>query len=300
MSGASANQAFFQLAGALIPALLFGGAIFEARRLAKGREGSAERVLLKALLALVVLAAVAEVVAIRGAIDGSIGGLSLHYVGFVVCIGTLAIALHVVTPWARSLSILKSPGPGTARAVVLLCVGLAATAAFWLHAGISHAQFSQNIDGAFTSYISTAQAQSTAYSETAGAREAALTSFVLGQPPTFTTTQRRLLSPEINHFIDMVDIQVFQPGKRETVNVRESMVMGFTSSLIKKVQGQLGGAGTPQVNLVTIAVDLVKSTGIAYIKAVNAAQTARQAFKTSCEGGQDPRCRADIVNGIGA
>jgi hypothetical protein len=94
---ASANQAFYQVAVALIPGLLFGGALLEARDTREA--GDAPGLLRFGVVLLVVLAGVAEIVSIRGAVGGSTGTLGQRVVVFVVVVGTVAIGVRTAMPW---------------------------------------------------------------------------------------------------------------------------------------------------------------------------------------------------------
>jgi len=304
VTGISATQAFFQLAVAAIPALLFGGAFLESRRKPSlGKRGYAERVVLISLVALVLIGAFAEVVAVRGAVDGRTAGFYLHFVAFVLCAGTVALALTVASPWAKyALPERWSQfGPFTrtlaALAAVMLCAGVGLGFQFWLHTGISRAQFSQTVDGAFANYVAAEQGQSTTFDQSVTAREDALT-FTAQHSALLARRRRGELNVQLHQLVNAVDRSVFNsaadPGQREM------NVIHATSLMTTKAQQELGGATTAAAVLVTIQADEVKATAVAYIKAVNASQTAFAALTKACGGGEDPRCSPNALRAQGA
>ncbi|MGD1057981.1 MAG: hypothetical protein ABR992_11285 [Solirubrobacteraceae bacterium] len=294
MGGASATQSFFQLAVAAIPALLFGGAVLDSRRHGK-REGplqDGERVFAKTLLAIVVLAGFAELVAVRGAVDGSIGGVFLDYVAFVLCAGTLALAVNIVLPWGTELwprigSSDRWKTRGARLVVVVGGVGLVIGLLVWVHAGVSRAQYSQNVAAAFTSFVAATQEQSTSYDQTATARETALT-FVAEHAWAFTLDQRATLDTQLRELVDQIDQLSFKshkpPGETET-KIGET-----TETMIKALESELGGPDKLPTVLITIVADEVKTTGVAYVKAVDAKTASLQVLRTACNDGSDPRC----------
>jgi hypothetical protein len=279
---------------AAIPALLFGGAVLDSRRRGQ-REGTlqdGERVFVVALVLIVLLAGPAELIAVRGAVDGSTGGLLLDYVAFVLSAGTLALAVNIVMPWAAALfpRIGSSERGKThaARLVVIVTGGALVVALLvWVHAGVSRAQYSQNVGAAFTSYVAATQAQSTSFDQTATARETALM-FVSEHSWAFAPNQRTTLEKQLQRLVDRIDYLEFEtdepPGDTEIKIAKETTTMtnGFQSELV--------GRNAPTAVLITIVADEVKATGVAYVKAVDAKNTALQALRTACSGGHDPRC----------
>jgi hypothetical protein len=299
MGGASATQSFFQLAVAAIPALLFGGSILGSRQRGKRdtplRDG--ERVFAVALVALVSLAGAAEIVAVRGAVDGSIGGIAIDFVAFVICAGTLALIANIVTPWVAELCppIANSERRRTRGAAILVGFGgvaLVGALLAWVHAGVSDAQYSQNVGAAFTSFIATAQAQSTSYDQTATARETALT-FVPEHPWAVAPSQRAGLETQIHQLVDRVDQLQFE--SHEPPGSVENEIVDVTRTVVRSAQDELGGNSAPAAILVTIVADEVKATAVAYVKAASAKSTALQVLRTACSGGHDPRCSDRIL-----
>ena len=299
MGGASATQSFFQLAVAAIPALLFGGSILGARQRGKRdaplRDG--ERVFAVALVALVLLAGVAEIIAVRGAVDGSIGGIAIDFVAFVICAGTLALIANIVAPWVAQLRppIANSERRKTRGAAILVGFGGLAVAGgllAWVHAGVSGAQYSQNVGAAFTSFVAATQAQSTSYDQTATARETALT-FVTEHSWAFASNQRVTLETQIHQLVDRVDQLQFE--SHEPPGSAEKKIVQATRTMVGSAQDKLGGDSASPAVLITIVADEVKATAIAYIKATSAKNTAMQALRTACSGGHDPRCSERIL-----
>jgi hypothetical protein len=297
MGGVTATQAFFQLAVAAIPALLFGGAVLEARqrdRTGKLRDG--ERVFVGALVILVVLAAPAELIAVRGAVDDSTGGLWLDFVAFVLCAGTLALVVNVVAPWAVALfpSLRRSDRKGSRMAALLVASALGVAAAvllIWVHAGVGRAQSSQTVGIAFTGFVSATGAQSAAYVQSVGARESALT-FVDEHAWAFPARRAARLEAEVDALVGRVDQLAFKAkgpsGRIEHEIGQESEVA------VAQLEAELG-KGSPSVALLTMAVNDVKATGVAYVKAVQAKRSSERALLNACAGGRDPRCDKDVV-----
>jgi hypothetical protein len=95
----SGTKAFFQVVVALIPGLLFGGALLELR---SDRSGNRNRLLAAAIVIFLALAVAAEVVAISGVIDPNVGHLAQRFVVFVVVTGTVAVAVWTALPWIKA------------------------------------------------------------------------------------------------------------------------------------------------------------------------------------------------------
>ena len=294
MGGASATQAFFQLTVAAIPALLFGGAVLDSRRRGQ-RDGTlqaGERVLVYTLVVIVVLAGPAELIAVRGAVDGSTGGVLLDYVAFVLCAGTLALAVNIVLPWVAALfpriGSSEQSKTRTARLIVIVIGGgLVVGLLVWVHAGVSRAQYSQNVGAAFTSFVAASQAQSASYDQTATARETALV-FVTEHSWAFAPNQRATLDTQVHALVDRIDKLEFE--SHEPAGNTESEIAKATETMNNAFRSELGGRNKPPAVLITIVLDEVKATGVAYVKAVDAKTTALQALRSACSGGHDPRC----------
>jgi hypothetical protein len=294
MEGASATQSFFQLAVAAIPALLFGGALLDSRRRGKG-EGTlhdGERVFATTLVVIVVLAGGAELIAVRGAVDGSTSGFLLDWVAFVLCAGTLALVVNIVTPWVAELW----PRTGNserrtraARFIVVVSGGvLVAALLLWVHAGVSGAQYSQNVGAAFTSFVAATQAQSTSYDQTATARESALT-FVAEHSWAYTPSQRTTLDEQIRRLVERIDLLEFESQKLPAAET-ESTIDEETEATDKAIKIELDGDSKLPAILMVIVADEVKATAVAYVKAVATKSTALQALRTACGGGHDALC----------
>lgn len=80
----SGNSALDQVAVALIPALLFGGTVLELRRRAPTPRNP--RLLGLSVAGILSAGVIAEIVAIRGAIDPGIGDLGRRYLVLVLTI----------------------------------------------------------------------------------------------------------------------------------------------------------------------------------------------------------------------
>ncbi|HEX4838112.1 MAG TPA: hypothetical protein VFV03_06280 [Solirubrobacteraceae bacterium] len=251
-----------------------------------------ERVFVGALVVIVVLAGPAELIAVRGAVDGSTSGLLLDYVAFVLCAGTLALAVNIVLPWAAALyprigSLERWKTRMATLIVIVIGGGLVVGLLVWLHAGVSRSQYSQNVGAAFTSFVAATQAQSTSYDQTATARETALM-FVAEHSWAFAPNQRASLDRQIHRLVDRIDWLEFE--SHESPGDTESKIVKETEAMTKALQSELGGRNKPPAVLITIVADEVKATGVAYVKAADAKNTALQALRTACSGGHDPRC----------
>jgi len=101
----SGNAALYQVAVALIPALLFGGAVLELRE----RPPMSRNPRLLGLRVAGILSAgiAAEIIAIRGAIDPEIGDLDRRFLVLVLTAGAAGIAIWIAAP------LLRAAGSGT-------------------------------------------------------------------------------------------------------------------------------------------------------------------------------------------
>ena len=107
------SEAFFQVAVALIPAFLFGGAM---RKPDEGWMSDGRMRLV--ILPVVTVSVVAEVFAIRGVIDPAVNRFEQYWVVFTVVGGTVLIAAMTARTW------LQQPTRGKAVAVSLLAAAL--------------------------------------------------------------------------------------------------------------------------------------------------------------------------------
>jgi hypothetical protein len=257
--------------------------------------------LVYALVVIVILAGPAELIAVRGAVDGSTGGFLLDYVAFVLCAGTLALAVNIVLPWAAALfpQVGHSEQWKTRMATLIVIViggGLVVGLLVWVHAGVSRAQYSQNVGAAFTSFVAATQAQSASYDQTATARETALM-FVDEHDWAFAPNRRAILDTQVQGLVDRIDKLEFEYEPTESA---ESKIAKETETMDNAFWSELGGRNKPPAVLITIVANEVKATGVAYVKAVNAKTTALQALRTACNGGHDPRCSKRSLAGQSA
>jgi hypothetical protein len=115
VSGPSPTQTRFQVAVALIPALLFGGALAARREgdHASRRRGDAtststirrrhEKVAAIGIVAVVVVATAAELIAINGTFDVNPSDFEIRVVVFALTLGTMAVGLSTCLSWAQQL-----------------------------------------------------------------------------------------------------------------------------------------------------------------------------------------------------
>lgn len=98
----SGNAALYQVAVALIPALLFGGAMLEFRERPPMRRNP--RLLGLCVAGILGAGVVGEIIAIRGAIDPGIGDLGRRYLVLVLVAGTTGFAIWIAAPLVRTAS----------------------------------------------------------------------------------------------------------------------------------------------------------------------------------------------------
>jgi len=96
----SGNAALYQVAVALIPALLFGGAVLELRE--RPPMPRNPRLLGLCVAAILGAGVVAEIIAIRGAIDPGIGDLGRRFLVLVLTAGTTGLAIWIAAPLLRT------------------------------------------------------------------------------------------------------------------------------------------------------------------------------------------------------
>src|SRR4051812_19086600 len=110
------DRAFFQIAVALIPVLLFGGVLIERLREPPDPFEARHRTVAIAMYVLVPFVLAAELAAIRGAIfPRAVTGVDRFLVVTSVVGGTALLLLTISTPWLRRL------GPGR---IPLFVIGL--------------------------------------------------------------------------------------------------------------------------------------------------------------------------------
>ena len=119
---ANGNAAFFQVAVGLIPVLMFGGAVAELRN--RPRQRPNPRPFGLALTAILAAGVIAEIIAIRGAIDPSVGDLGQRYLALVVTTGTVGLALWIAAPLLREATVGTRVWLGLREVVAV--IGLAA------------------------------------------------------------------------------------------------------------------------------------------------------------------------------
>lgn len=98
----SGNTALYQVAVALIPALLFGGAVLELRARPPMRRNP--RLLGLCVAGILSAGVVGEIIAIRGAIDPEIGDFGRRYLVLVLVAGTTGLAVWIAAPLVRTAS----------------------------------------------------------------------------------------------------------------------------------------------------------------------------------------------------
>jgi hypothetical protein len=137
----SGSEAFFQVAVALVPALVFGGAMRKGDQRLPSR-GPA-RVVLSGLVVLAVgVSVAAEIFAIQGVIDPTVPRWKTRFVAFTIVGGTVVIAVATVWSWLGEdiQRVLGASGGGKSVAIAAcLAVALAClvVASFFLSSGLN-------------------------------------------------------------------------------------------------------------------------------------------------------------------
>ena len=141
MPTSSPTQTLFQVAVALIPVLLFGGALVgrsnEAERRRTGQSSSAStrgpvgrRLVAAGIIAVILFATAAELVAINGTFDVSPSDFEIRFVVLALTVGTIAVGFNTGLSWLHELI----PGPRERHRMyvvtVVVALGIAVGAQF--------------------------------------------------------------------------------------------------------------------------------------------------------------------------
>jgi len=94
------NAALYQVAVALIPELLFGGAVLELR--VQPPIPRNPRLLGLSVTGILSAGVVAEIIAIRGSIDPGVGDISRRYLVLILTAGTTGLAIWIAAPLLRT------------------------------------------------------------------------------------------------------------------------------------------------------------------------------------------------------
>lgn len=113
------SAALYQVAVALIPALLFGGAVLELRD--QPRQPGNRRMIGLGVSVILAAGVVAEIIAIRGAIDPAVGDWERRYLVLVLTAGTAGLAIWIAAPLLRAATTGTGPWLGW-RAVGIVMI----------------------------------------------------------------------------------------------------------------------------------------------------------------------------------
>jgi hypothetical protein len=150
------SAAFFQVALALIPAILFGGAALEARRKqekskTKPRKNAGRIV----LVAIFVAGLAAEVIAIRGAIEpASVADWERSLLALAIMAGSVGLAIWILAPAlddGGGFSFVEKAAAG-ALVVVLAVAGF-----WWIESSLGRANVSETYDAAAAARLEAAR-----------------------------------------------------------------------------------------------------------------------------------------------
>jgi hypothetical protein len=167
----SPTQTLFQVAVALIPVLLFGGALVgrgtEAERRRRDESSAARgpvgrRFVAAGIIAVILFATAAELVAINGTFDVSPSDFEIRFVVLALTVGTLAVGFNTGLSWLHQLV----PGPRERHRMyvvtVVVALGIAVGAQFVVTDTIDGASAIGTLNAADASVSSSANQLQTA------------------------------------------------------------------------------------------------------------------------------------------
>ena len=135
----SGSEAFFQVAVALVPALVFGGAMRRGDQ--RWQSSGRARVVILILVVLgVAVSVAAEIFAIQGVIDPTVPRWKTRFVAFTIVGGTVVIAAATVWSWLRHPGCARTSGAGKTVAIAAcLAAALAClvAAAYFVSSGLN-------------------------------------------------------------------------------------------------------------------------------------------------------------------
>jgi hypothetical protein len=298
------SQAFFQVAVALIPALLFGGALAERRSGADSAEPPPRS--LAILVGVGLLAGVvAEVVAIRGAIDPSVSRLELRYLVFVVVAGTIGIAVWTAIPWISKGAVPRQTYARLGQRRTLVLVGLVLMAALVvaqlsITESLDRASARRALNEASREYLE-ANRQLNAAERTVTSARAALLSTGARTAPWI----RRRLEPVLARHLERLD-QASNPVLAENVDPdapkrTAELVQSRLDAAVKKhnelalnLEDALSEGNprvpTPHRTLVQLAVLRLRAAEVERLVASLNALRATERFREACNDAQFLNC----------
>jgi hypothetical protein len=135
----SGSEAFFQVAVALVPALVFGGAMRRGDQRLPSR-GRARVVLSGLVVVAVAVSVAAEIFAIQGVIDPTVPRWKTRFVAFTIVGGTVVIAAATVWSWLGEdiQRVLGTSGGGKSVAIAAcLTAACLVAASYFLSSGLN-------------------------------------------------------------------------------------------------------------------------------------------------------------------
>jgi hypothetical protein len=260
----SGSEAFFQVAVALVPALVFGGAM--RRRDQRWQSGGRARVVILILVVLgVAVSVAAEIFAIQGVIDPTVPRWKTRFVAFTIVGGTVVIAAATVWSWLGE-DIQGALGTSGAGKSVAIAASLAAAlaclvaASYFVSSGLNDSL--DRVDA--RSELARADGRVRDTSAALGQADQAVTSARIA----FITAidelrprNRERLSARVEHGIFVID-EIVQPVlKRErpsdgTIARAQAGLSAPIRRLRRPLYADLGTSRTdPEVHLAALAFD---------------------------------------------
>ena len=299
-SAMTGSQTFYQVAIALIPALLFGGAL--ARR--RSALGPAGRFAGTGVAVALLAGVAAQLIAIRGAIDPSISRFETRYLVFVVVVATVGLALWTAVPWVAPprRSSWRAAGwrrwGSIALGLSVIVAGLIG-AQLAITESLDHAEARIAFVDASEEFQRARDAYNKADSDVLAAR-AELLSVVSDAAP----NARRRLAPVIARHLEAVDDAV-SPVTRENLSGpprTQQLVKGRLDAAFARLNDVTGelhqalDAGEPRIPewqrlLVQLALRRLSSVEASRLVSVVNDLGAAEAFREACNDAPPPfRC----------
>lgn len=280
------SEAFFQVAVALIPALLFGGAVRRPERDGTSGHGTPVGVSIVVGLA-VAIGVTAELYAIQGVIEPSVPRWKTRFVASTIVAGTVVIA--AATVWAWLPPGIRSPDSGHPRiAIALVALAGLAAAVYFATAGLTgsldRVDARTTLSRADGGVRGTSARLASADQEVTRARALLITTVVAMRPG-----PRRRFSVPVErgiHAIDRVVLPVLlreRPSGPQVKRVQAELLVP-TARLRRRFYRHLGTERTdPEIHLAALAVDrLIQAENVRLVvKGRNA--EARRTLERACD-----------------
>jgi hypothetical protein len=277
----SGSEAFFQIAVALIPAFLFGGAMRKPEE-----EGLPSGPWLRVLIPIVVIVCVvAEILAIRGVIDPAVNRFEQFWVVFTIVGGTVLIAAMTAWSWrSEARKAAGSPRQLIGQMALIACLLLAFAFAAWgITESLDEVDARSRIAAADRQVQRTTAALAQADRAASSARTLLITTLV-----EMRSRSRVSLARRVQEEIAVID-EIVQPVLRDRrpspaiVNQAENALEDPIRRLRDPVYATLGTKrADPEQHLAALAVDRLALTERRRLAAKDTNARARSRRVAAC------------------